>query len=320
MRERLKPTLALMALAPLLTEFLTGNYSIASLVTNPLGFLLFVTVGYGFPILLLREFAVRRGVGLLGMLPLGVAYGIVNEGFFAKTFFLSRNVPVPSFDGYGFYGGVELPWAITISTWHALFAFLFPILITETLFPESRARPWLSRKGAFTLILLTSAAALLGYFGYQPGRPLGDFVHFCQMWIVFMALIALAWFAPASPRIADLGRGSAKAWQGVAIFTVTLVVPFVFAGMKVPVPMFLGYFFAIYGFGWVLLSPRREVSHRSLTLAALGAYLAQACFGILIGISQSSVVLVATEVVFITLFAAGIIWLSKPKLTPAETV
>ena len=306
MREYYKPIVVLMLLAPLLTELLSGNIPLTAF--NPAVYLFLATVGYGFPILLLRELGVRRGVGLLGMLPLGLCYGIVNEGFLAKTFFLPHNVPIPTFDQYGFFGGIEVPWALTISSWHALFAFLFPILIVETIFPEFRGKPWLSRKGALGMILPTGLLSVMLYFGTQivPPRPAGTLPNFVEIWLAFVGLAALALVLPAQPLLENGGRFQArKVWIGVAVFLAVLVIPFIFAGAKVPPPMFFGYFVALAGFTWLLLGHRTAVGHASLVLCALGAYTAQALFGILIGIQSHSPVLIATEGAFVVAFALG---------------
>ena len=306
MRENLKPIVTLMLLDPLLTELLTGNIPLNAF--NPIIYLFLATIGYGFPILLLREFGVRRGAGLLGMLPLGLCYGIYNEGFLAKTFFLTTGVPINTFDRYGFFGGVEVPWAVTISVWHGFFAFLFPILLVETIFPDFRGKPWLSRKGALAILIPTVLLAVLIFFGRQavPPREAGDFLHFAEIWLVFVALVVVAMKLPSRPSLTEQSELKTRnVLFGVGIFLAVILIPFIFAGAKMPPALFLGYYVSLFGLAWLQLSQRSRMGQSSLVQLALGAYIAQALFGLLIGVQMRSPVMIATEAAFVTAFILG---------------
>lgn len=295
-----------MLLAPLLTELLTGNLPLHAFVMP--GMLLYLaTVAYGFPIILLREFGVRRGVGLLGMLPLGLCYGIVNQGFLAKTYFLRFNVPLESFSQYGFVGGVEIPWAFVISTWHALFAFLFPILIAETLFPDFRGKPWLTKRGAISLLIPTAFLTVAIFFSQPIGFSARMFPHFLELWLLFILLVGVTIQLPLKPQIVEGGSfGVTKTVAGVGLFLGVLVFPAMFAAVKLPVPMFMGYFFALYSFAFLGLSQRATVGHRSLLGVGLGAYLAQAVAGILLAAIKGSLVLLVTDIGFAVCFATAL--------------
>jgi len=77
MRANYKPVLTLLLITPLLTELLSNNMS-PQVFFNPVVFLLLTTVVYGFPVLLLREFACQYRLGISGLLCLGLVYGIIN--------------------------------------------------------------------------------------------------------------------------------------------------------------------------------------------------------------------------------------------------
>lgn len=95
-------------------------------------------MGYGFPVLVIREIAVRRNLGLLALFALGVIYGIYNEGFVARTISIEPfHTPVDAFAAYGLVGNIRIPWALTITTWHALHAAIYPIAFAHYLFPGS---------------------------------------------------------------------------------------------------------------------------------------------------------------------------------------
>src|SRR5579864_6219810 len=132
MKEHWKPILALLIVSPLLAELMTGNAPIG-LFFRPWDFLLLVTVGYGFPILVIREIAARKKLGLLGLFFLGVAYGLYNEALIAGTVFSGFNSPVATFASYGLIGNIRIPWMLTISFWHALYAVIYPIVFISYL-------------------------------------------------------------------------------------------------------------------------------------------------------------------------------------------
>ena len=66
--------------------------ALLSVFFNP-GTFLFLFLGYGVPVLLIREFVVRYNFGLAGTFALGMAYGVFNEGFLAKTMILGTTSP-----------------------------------------------------------------------------------------------------------------------------------------------------------------------------------------------------------------------------------
>ena len=114
MHTKTKAILTLMIISPLLAEVLTNSTPITSLI-NPVSlFILFFA--YSIPILILREVSVRWKTGILGLFLMGFAYGLFNEAILAKTILLQTSVPVPTFDNFGFYLGVNFPWLIVISS------------------------------------------------------------------------------------------------------------------------------------------------------------------------------------------------------------
>ena len=109
----IRPTLTLLLLTTVVPELLTGSTPLYGFL-NP-GQLVFLTLGYGLAILLVRELGVRLGIGLGGLILFGLAYGIFNEGLVAKTFLLDRSLPVPQYDGYGYWLGISFPGCTSAS-------------------------------------------------------------------------------------------------------------------------------------------------------------------------------------------------------------
>lgn len=312
MRENWKSIVAVMLLAPVLTELLTGNVPLTGFL-NPLTFFFLATIGYGFPILLLREFAIRRGIGLLGMLPLGLCYGIINEGFLAKTFFLPHKVPIDAFDQYGFFGGVEVPWAITISTWHALFAFAFPILFAEALFPAGKGKSWLTKKAVLWIGIPVALLSVVIFSTHSGTSASGNLPHFVEIWAAFLILVGVSMVAPATPVLADGGEFRFRnVLAGAGALLAVLVFPSIFAGVKLPVVLFFAYFISLLLSGSLLLGGKRTIPRSSALSFALGAYLLQAALGLLIAIAMRSVLQIATEIVFLMVFSRCLYVVSRP--------
>jgi hypothetical protein len=241
--KQFKPILSVLLLSPILTELVSNNLP-ARAFLNPIVFLYLATIVYGFPVLLLREFACRKRMGIPGMLCLGLVYGIVNEGIFAKTFYLYDGVPINTFDHYGYVAGICVPWAITISVWHAFHAFLYPVLATYYLFPAHRDEPWLTRKSTIWVAVPTVLMGALVFFTRSKQRVPGHLPHFVLM-LACMGI--LLWLATKAPRTA-LPTGAASSFRlqpmlwGLTCFPILFMVPVVLAKFKVNPILFAGLF------------------------------------------------------------------------------
>ena len=297
-----KPIVALLAATPFLTELLSGNLP-ASVFFRPQVFLLLATVGYGFPILLLREFAVRRQLGLVGLFLLGLVYGIYNEGILAKTFYLAANVPVKTFDGYGYAFGIAIPWAITISIWHALHSFVYPVAAVSYFFPEHRQSPWLDRKVLVLLALPVAVVGTLTFFNQSKDRPAGQPVHF----ILMIGLSSLfAWLATrfkSRPGLNDSAklRTSVFFLGGLAFLTLVLVA-ILLAGMKAPLPVFYGYNVLLVAVALLFLCRRASLSINNVLLFVIGDDTLLALFGLAGAVGAGSIQRAVTSACFILLF------------------
>jgi hypothetical protein len=286
---RWRPVLLLTLIAPLLTELLSTNVTLLQFAMQPWLYPFFATLGYGIPVLLIRETALRWRLGAPGLCCLGLIYGIYNEGLWAKTFLLTRNMPVHEFEGYGVVQGIALPWALTISLWHALYAVVFPLTIVSYYCPKERGLPWLGRKTYYTLLALIASTALIPFFatGKLPqGAPAGTMT---QLGLYAAASVALLLAAMALPQVADASTlGQARtAWLGMATLVLILVVPIVLAQKKVALGGFYLYMSALVTL--VLLVLHGIKGSTSRMIFALGGVLAMALFVLVIGASSGSI-------------------------------
>ncbi|HEY0757211.1 MAG TPA: hypothetical protein VGD98_24870 [Ktedonobacteraceae bacterium] len=158
-RPRFWPAiLTLYVLGGLIPECVaTFNTAPRSFLFNPSSFF-FLTAFYGSANLLIRELIRSRPRRLACLLLLGIAFGFVNEGMIAGTWY----TVVP--DGYLLLGGIDWSWAVALTAFHTIYSIIIPIFLVEALFPTLARVPWLRRKGVIgfsVLFLLTTSLTFL---------------------------------------------------------------------------------------------------------------------------------------------------------------
>lgn len=155
-RGRLAIFLALTSIT--IAEFVTGATPLTKIVTDPGSFFFFsipTLFGiYGCGVILIREATVAWGKGWPTILMLGIAYGILEEGVAAHTFFDPVNSTVGIFGSYGRVLGVNTTWAIEISIFHAAFSIALPILFSRLIWPGMNNFRITGRKGIITILSL----------------------------------------------------------------------------------------------------------------------------------------------------------------------
>ncbi|SPE53578.1 membrane hypothetical protein [Verrucomicrobia bacterium] len=140
-----KPVLTLLLLSPAVGELLSGS-SPPLQFFNPLFLLLLVGL-YGCGALLIREMAIRHQLNSAGILLLGAAYAIVEEGLTCKSFFNPCWTDTGFLSVYGRTWGVNWVWTFGLTFYHAVVSITVPIFLTEALFPLRSGEPWLRRRG-----------------------------------------------------------------------------------------------------------------------------------------------------------------------------
>jgi hypothetical protein len=119
---------ALYLLAALIPESIaTGNTPVLSHLTAP-ATLPFLAVFYGGAAVAIRELWLRRQLGWRGLIMLGAAFGLANEGVIAETWY--RVAPT----GYTFtpgHPGVDVAWAVFLTVFHTVFSVVIPIMLVH---------------------------------------------------------------------------------------------------------------------------------------------------------------------------------------------
>jgi hypothetical protein len=173
--RRLAPILFLIFLTPMV-EFLTGSTSFAGIISNPLSLILFVLVTepiYILPVLLIREAIVAWKKGPASLLSLGIAYGGINEGLAAKTYFTFSALSPVLGSGQGRWLGVNWPWVTEITLFHMIVSMSVPVALSFLIFPETRSERFFTEKAIRRmlglLIFLIVSLNFVEYVVLAPG-------------------------------------------------------------------------------------------------------------------------------------------------------
>lgn len=304
-----KPILALLVLSAFLTEVLSSNISFSKFF-NPGVFLFLITLGYGIPVLLIREIAVRMALPLVPVFVLGCMYGLYNEAFLAKTVFHPGHSPIDTFAQYGLIDNIRVPWTLVISAWHALFAVIYPIALVHWLYPRQAAAPWI--RPVYWVPLGTLCLGLGGilYFKKTGTVPIAGTPR-------HLVFLALAWvlLAGATVGLARVPKTrmelAPSKWrpprQGVLFYLLLLFVPVLLAGAAVPVVMFYLFFG---GALWFCLRKLRAYSvaqPANLVRLGFGGQGATAILLVLLGLANRDVERAVTGALFFFVFALGLL-------------
>ncbi|MFN8574078.1 MAG: hypothetical protein U0132_18620 [Gemmatimonadaceae bacterium] len=152
MLRRVAPALALAIIAPLIAEFLLGDFNI-----RQIGFVAVFIPVYGTGAVLIRELTRRARRGWPTMLLLSLAYALLLEGFANQTLFN------PSYAGqrlldYGLIPalGTSLHFAVYILTLHVVWSLGSAIALAEGLAGTRWREPWLRLPGLIVAAVLTA--------------------------------------------------------------------------------------------------------------------------------------------------------------------
>src|SRR5713226_8351264 len=183
-----RPLLALILLSPIIAEMLSGSTPPLEWL-NPMAALLLIWL-YGSGVLVMRETSVRWKTGWPGVLLLGAAYGIIEEGLAVKSFFDPGWMDLGTLGWYGPWLDVNWVWAVWLTIYHAVVSIAIPIFLMEWIWPRVRGRPLTSRRGYMTAIALLAGATVFINVLLTPYRP--------SVWHLlgaFAAVVFLVWAA-----------------------------------------------------------------------------------------------------------------------------
>lgn len=250
---------------PFLTEMLSGNSSIIELA-NPL-FLIMQIIFYGFPLLLIREAMIKWDLGLIGLLILGFAYGMFNEGVIATTFAQTQTLLGETAMSQ-FIIGLNPFWVVFVSLWHAFFAVIFPLGLIQYIYPEKIS--WLSRRTITWFIAVLVVGSLVSLVVNKQPQIIISLI--CIPILVLVARVfkkkyLVQYAQPATYKSFWIGF----MFIGYIIFSIMLAKVLSFTSFFVFEILGLILFYGMFKI-------KKLLSPLSLVLCALGAYTSMALF------------------------------------------
>jgi hypothetical protein len=193
--RRTGPALLLVALAPVVAEFLLGDFSIRSL---PLAIVFLPQYGGG--ALLIREVTRRTGRGWPTMVLLGAAYALIEEGLTTQSLFNPNYIGLRLLD-YGYIPalGTSPDWTLFVLSIHVVWSISTPILIAEGISGTRRTTPWLGRIGlAVTAILFGLGCVSTTVFSFMSSHFLASAPQLLTI-VLLVILAVLAAFVAFRP-------------------------------------------------------------------------------------------------------------------------
>jgi hypothetical protein len=199
--RRLAPAIGLFFLAPLVAEFLLGDFPITYLFA-----LVLLAPMYGTGAILIREVVRRTGRGWPSMILLALAYGVFEEGITTQSLFdpdyadahLLQHGFVPAL-------GIAIPWTIYVLSLHAIWSISTPIAVVEAMSTRGTT-PWLKRRGMIIMsivFVIGSAATLAASYAsdHYIASP-------TQLAVVLLVVVALTVTAFKLPQAKTSGRAT----------------------------------------------------------------------------------------------------------------
>jgi len=133
MTEKGRALWILALMSPVIAELLSGSSPPLEFF-NPIGFMLLLGL-YGAGVLIARALPVIWNLGWAGVVVLGVAYGILEEGVAVKSFFDPEWMDLGGLGEYGRYIGTNWVWAVWLAIYHASVSITLPIMVLSIVYP-----------------------------------------------------------------------------------------------------------------------------------------------------------------------------------------
>jgi len=203
--RRVGPAIALYFFAPLVAEFLLGDFPVTML-----WLVLLLGPMYGGGAILIREVVRRTGRGWPSIVLLGLAYGIVEEAFTTESLFDPGYVDAHLLDkGFVPALGIAIPWTILVLTIHTVWSIGTPIALAEGLTPTRRTTPWLRTPGlVVAAVLFTVGSVATAAGSYHNDRFVTPWPRLLVAGLFAVALVVVAL---RLPRRAESTAPSVKA-------------------------------------------------------------------------------------------------------------
>ncbi len=187
--RRVAPAVLLFFLAPLVAEFLLGDFTLENL-----SFLLLLAPMYGGGAILIREVTRRTGRGWPSIVLLALAYGVFEEGITTQSLFDPDYSHAHLLDkGFVPALGIAVPWTLFVLSLHTVWSISVPIALVEGLTPKRRTAPWLRTPGlVVTAALLAAGSVATLAVSYSTDHFLAPWPALVVVALVVVALVVVA--------------------------------------------------------------------------------------------------------------------------------
>jgi len=227
---RLKAAWTLVLLAPLCAE---ATFTGISLPTIWLAFPLLIPI-YGGGVLLARELVCRTGAGWLGLLVLGFAYELAEDGLGLQAL-TSPHLYTAAQWGPRVLGINTTYWESQIG-YHLVFTVLIPVTLTTLIFKRHGQRPYLGRFGMIGTALVFVIGIALARVGIATSQDPGYQEPWSAVAAVVIGIVVLGILAlVVLPRLRTPRPTSfARLPHPAVLATVAAIAPIVFLGLLFP--------------------------------------------------------------------------------------
>ena len=208
--QRLSPGMALLLLAPVLGELVSGHQTLFQFI-NPLAFVL-SALPYGCGAIVCRELKIRWDKGWVSLALLGIAYGLYEEALVARSFWDPDWAELGALRDYSYWRGVVWTYFEVLIHFHLTISILASVILTEILYPDQRRESWVSNRGLIACFVGLGIwmVPLVLINPFMPPWP-----GFIATIVTIVGLIVLARIVPARVFPARPGLNVRPLWYGV---------------------------------------------------------------------------------------------------------
>jgi hypothetical protein len=259
-RRRLAPALALIFLAPMIAEVLSGATRVSVIFV-----LIPEMMVWGCGALIIREAVRRWHAGWTSMLLLGLALSVAEEFIVQQT----SLAPLPWLGSAPIYGrlwGVNWIYFLFMLGYESVWVVLVPVHVTELIFPQRREEPWLGNVGLVISGLVFLLGSYIAWYAWvKRARPVVFHApeYHPPATTILAGLLAIVLLALAAFAARGLGQAAPKATRatppawGVGLAGLVLSCPwYLLMGLvfSAPRPAFSFWIPMAAGWVWALLA------------------------------------------------------------------
>ena len=217
--ERGRAIWVLALLSPVIAELLSGSSPPLEFF-NPFSFLLLLGL-YGSGVLIMRELAGSWKEGWIGVLVLGAAYAILEEGVAVKSFFDPGWMDLGGLGVYGRFLGTNWVWAVWLTIFHSMISITVPIVLVWLLYPRLRTERLLTRRRFEIVLMLLVLDVLVCTLLLNP------YVPFMPMYVLaIVAVFGLALYSRHIPRNFLMPTSLVPSWKPRKFFALGFLLIF----------------------------------------------------------------------------------------------